>query len=392
MLDRGPQIGGAPARRVRNRDILRGLPHAIPFIADNLQLLPGAIGGLGAYAAYKGRQYVDRWSYEKSAQKSQRRAEENMAKRRRVYGPEPKPVAKKSKSQGRKRRHKVGAKPKIAKSLKGLRKQVQNIRKELETDRGVLIYRSRDTSEKTSSEGQKAVHGFTGIAGGTIQSALAQCRYYNPSDPANLVTADGETGTFSREFFIKRSYVSLTVRNNYEVPVRISLHVCLPKQATNTSALTHYTQGLTDVGNPSNVSPMVYLTDSKEFNLNWVVAKSKKKELQPGQKMFISHNNKAFDFDTADYDSHALSFQKKYGGSYLIMFMEGVLGHEEANVAQYNSIQAGVDCEIRRIVEVHYAAGSNIKYIYVDDGGDTFTTGTGNACVVMNSVNQTYAY
>jgi len=119
---------------------------------------------------------------------------------------------------------------------------------------------------------------------------------------------------------------------------------------------------------------MVYLTDSPQFQELWSVGKSMSKTLQSGQECTMVHTCKKFNYNPSVSDSHTSNFQKSFDGSYLVVRVEGVLGHD-TSADEQGTLQAGVDVQIDTTWKVLYPAGADIKYIFVADDSSSFTNG-----------------
>lgn len=269
-----------------------------------------------------------------------------------------------------------------------LKKKVGELSKFMEQEQAIHIHRQRNTSRVTSS-----VNSITFAAyaeGGSIahlEAAMASLRYFDPGTNA-LVTAAPTTGTYHRDIIASVTN-KILIRNNYQVPCKLRLYACRPKDDTSISATTAFSNGLTDQGNPSATSPLVFLTDSSQFNELWKIDQSKMVVLQPGQECIHSYHIKEFDYDFALGDSHSLSYQSKYNGFNYVIRLEGILGHDTA-IDEQGTLQAAVDVQIDSTYKFRYDAGKDLEDYSVTDNSDTFT----NAGVVSNkpvSDNQQYS-
>ncbi len=263
---------------------------------------------------------------------------------------------------------------------KGLKKQVKQLSRIAKADQGTLVYRRRQTFDAQSSANSSAFvvsNELNSLA--NMELVLAQLRYYNPSDPVNLITASGNTGSFSKDFFFDMSFHKITLRNNYQVPVRIKAYIFKVKEDTSQTPMSAFTAGLTDVGNPSATSALVYPTDSRLLNEIWKIDKSLSCILQPGQEKVISVTLKKFVYDPATSDTHSLTYQRSFDGSNFNLRVEGVCGHD-TTLDEQGILQGGVDGVTDSVWKVLYPAGADIKTIIVNDNSDTFT----NSGVVTN--------
>ncbi len=278
---------------------------------------------------------------------------------------------------------------KVYRAVSGLKKQVKELRRVAESDMGTHVARLRNTARVVAGVNGMGQASFDLNTTTLIEAELANLRYYNPSDPATLVTAAGATGTFQKEFYVKRSFSKATAVNNYQVPALVTMYMCTPREDTSTNPQTAFTSGLTDVGNPTATSPLVYLTDSILFKDLWNIASSKKRLLQPGEALTISHSSKPYQYDPSLVDVHALLFQNRYGGLSCVIRCEGTLAHDTSASEQgFTNVTVDVSCD--HTWEILYAAGADIHTVNITNSSNTFT----NAGVVSNkpvSDNQSFS-
>lgn len=272
------------------------------------------------------------------------------------------------------------AKP-VYKQVKGMKKQISQLKKIAESDQGTHIHRIKRGGDQVTAAANRshfAVYSHNQVS--FLEAALAELRYYDPSVPGTLVNADGTTGTFHKDFYFRKTYHKCTVRNNYQVPARVTLYNFVVKSDTSISPSAAFTQGLTDVGNPLSTSPMVYPTDSPQLLDLYTIKQTKSRLLQPGQEMSIIHSTKPFLYDPSFVDSHTLTYIKAFGGGAFGVRVEGVVGHD-TTADEQGLLNAGVDVEVDHRFEIVYAAGADIKYITLDDQMSSFT----NSGVVSNN-------
>lgn len=274
------------------------------------------------------------------------------------------------------------------KQVSGLKKQVQQLSKIAKADQGTLIYRTRKTSEQIALMSEQSCVHYPINNVTSIELALAQLRYYDPSAPATLLTADGASGTYSKDFLFKPVYGKIQIRNNYKVPCRVTVYVVEVKNDTGIDPVTAWTNGLADVGGPSSVNPMTYLTDSHQFLDLWKIASTKSYEIPPGNEISCSHSSKSFSYDPSIYDSHNLLYQRAQGAFSFVVKLQGVLCHEPVTDNQGFS-KSGIDVAYYSITTISYNAGADIKTIILSDTIGLVTT---NAVVSNPSVvtNQSY--
>lgn len=273
-------------------------------------------------------------------------------------------------------KRKVGIK-KILQKEKKLEKRVAKLSKLAESDMGTLVVRRRSTDALLAAvnSSNSASHVLWGSS--EIETALAQCRYYDPSTPSALVTADGTTGSYQKEFLFTKCYGKVVCRNNYQVPCQVDIYICKSKEDTSLTPGTTFTNGITDVTNSltASTNSQLYPTDSPQFNDIWAIESHVSKVLEPGQVCsVVTGKIPFFQYDPSIYDSHALLYQKKFHARVAFIRVRGVLGHDSI-ADQQGFLQAGIDIEIMHMFEIKYSAGADIKFIHVIDNASTFTNG-----------------
>lgn len=265
--------------------------------------------------------------------------------------------------------------PKPIRGKPSLKKQVKSLTRSIKSTMGTLIYRKRTTERLLTSINEKGY----GIAQNQVdmnlyETVLGELRFFNPSAPGTLIQGSGASGTYFREYNFKNVTSKLCAKNNYQVPCKFTVMLMCSKEDTSINPATAFQNGLVDVGNPSSQSQLTYFTDSDEFNKLWSIKKTKKKLLQPGQELKISHSYKDMMYDPAVFDSHSLTFQNKYKTFCWLIKVEGRLGHD-TSADQQGLTQAGVDIVVDNVLKVEYDAGCDLKFIVVSDGSDSFTNG-----------------
>jgi len=310
--------------------------------------------GIGAYGVYKARQAFGSSS--------------------RMESKSPGPSQSRSVSSIPRRYRKAYLVPKRKTSLK---KQVKAIQKELKTNQGTLVYKEIATGRSVStSPNQQTLTPLTQITMGSYETVLAELRFFNPAVPGTLTQGSGASGSYDRNYHFKSVYSKVALVNNYQIPVRVKLYCCMPKEDTNIIPITAFTNGLADVGNPSSVSPYVDVTEAPQFNKLWKIHKSVKKILMPGQVMKSSINSKDVMYNPSIFDSHSLDYQRKYKCLYWFVRISGVLAHDTVVTTEQSLAPCGLDFITQTNYTVEYDAGVDLKYIVIADTSDaSFTNG-----------------
>lgn len=257
---------------------------------------------------------------------------------------------------------------------KQMKSQIRELKRLAEADMGELIYRFRNTFTQRASVNSIDQGEYFSHTSDTLETVLSELRYYNPSSPTALVQADGASGSYQKDFLFTSVYHKLHVRNNYQVPVDVTIYKIRLKGDTSITPLTSFTNGLADVGNPGSSSPLVYLSDSEQFKELYTIEQSKSFRLSPGSTRTMSQSLKNLLYDPSARDSHTLTYQRAHRNMWFIVRVEGVVGHD-STLSEIGVLEAGVDILVDRTFRVKYPAGADIKWIVVNDSSDTFTNG-----------------
>lgn len=260
-----------------------------------------------------------------------------------------------------------------AKSTSQLAKQVANLSRKVSVDQGTLTFYSRQTSRCLASVNQCAYLEVGGVPNSAYEDVLAQLRFFDSATPNTLVQASGASATYKRDYLFSY-YHTIDVRNNYQVPCKVTMYIVTPKADTSILPVTAFTNGLTDIGSPSSTSSLLYPTISPQFNQLWKIQDSKTKFLQPGQMASISSAEKNISYDPSLTDSQTSDYQKKNKACVIFVRVEGCLAHDTAN-DQQGFAQAGVDISYVRKMICKYDAGIELDFVYINDTADAFTNG-----------------
>ncbi len=256
-------------------------------------------------------------------------------------------------------------------------KEIRKIKKKMNHDMARHTHRRRDIAEL--GPGAVNTKTFDVMEANTqtrLELAMAAFRYYDPATPGTLVTAAAGTGTYQREIYCESFYSKITVRNNYQVPCNVAVYCCRAKGDTDISTHTSITNGLTDQGNPGGNSPMVFPTDSIQFNYLYSIDKSKKAFLQPGQQITVSCVTKPFYYDPSLNDSEGDDHQSRWEDRQWLITVDGPIGHDSAGgIQEVGTLQCGVDCLTDNVWKFTYDAGVQLDDISVDQNSSTFAVG-----------------
>lgn len=259
---------------------------------------------------------------------------------------------------------------------KKLKSKVDTIAKHLEMSQGTHIFRKRDVSFFGPSTVGKSAFNNVDVWNTTLcETALTNLKFFNASAPATLVTGSGASGTYHRDYHFAKVHVKLTLRNNYQVPIKVDARVYVPRRDTDQNVAQCFTAGLADVGNPSSTSTMVYPSDSPILTELWKAVKTFSRIIQPGKEYQMTYTAKPYDYQVDLSDVHNLTYTRKHKSMVLGIRTQGVLGHD-TGLPELDTLEAGVDGEVMTTAVIKYDAGVDITTIELDDNGATaFTNG-----------------
>lgn len=287
----------------------------------------------------------------------------------------------KSRRRGYRKRRPVPAREQAR--LAKLNTRVNKLSRSLKSDQATHTLRSNEVDSVGASARQCNNNTFFQWDVTNVEASMAALRYYDPSLPGTLVTANAATGTYTRQVHFSQLYESVCVRNNYQVPAYVTLYLCTSKVDTDNSPTAFYSSGLADQysgTSPGTSSVLIHMSDIKQVTDNWTLKRMKHKLLEPGQQFSCFSAFRAFDYDPSNVDSHNLAYQKKYRGHCWVVRVEGAIAHDTV-AAQYLKQQAQVDIYSQRTVKITYDAGVNLTDISVLDNQ---TSAFSNSGVVSN--------
>lgn len=262
-------------------------------------------------------------------------------------------------------------------SVAKLHTKVNKLHKAIKADRSTHTFKKIYSADLDSAVGLCNHTYFGPNRVSELEVAIANLRYYDPATPGTLLTASGATGTFSRDIHIKNTWSKLRIRNNYQVPARVKVYLCIAKHDTNDHPITTYQAGITDqvISGGNATTPAIYLNDIEVVKEDWKIDCVMDKVLMPGRERSVSHSTGAFEYDPAHTDTDSTAYQKRYKAFTWVVRTEGVCGHD--TVADEQTLLASsLDIEAFFKVDIIYDAGINLNDIYVTDTrGTTFTTG-----------------
>lgn len=272
--------------------------------------------------------------------------------------------------------------------LSKLRKQVKDINKKLAYDDSLCRYKACQYDSLTSSVNQTAYQSYNITSDSILDASIANLRYFDPSTPGTLITADVGTTAYQSETLIK-VFSTITCRNNYQVPLELDIYLCRCRGDTSIAPQTAFTNGMSDQGGPTSTSMLLYPSDSDEFNSLWKIAKHQRYVLEPGRQVSLSCSSKQITYSPSLADSHSFAYLHKNQGMVWLVRIHGVVAHD-SSLDQQGLIASGVDVTCKVVCDVRYdSGGPALNDVVISDGFSAFTNG---AVVANKPVSDNQAY
>lgn len=262
----------------------------------------------------------------------------------------------------------------VFRKKKTLKKTVAELKRLSDADTGTYIKRERYSFIHTSSVNQSNHQIYTGWLHTDTEAVIDNLKYFDPATPGTFTTTDFNAGTNQKEILVDSVYSKLTLKNNAQIPGRVTVYTLKPKTDTSISPTTAITNGLADIGNPTSTSQLIYATDSDQFTDLWKICATRSKIVMPGREISISHSEKNYRYDPAYFDAQTSTYSKKGRCFMFLVRVEGVMAHD-SSASEVGFAQASFDVILERKSVIKYNAGAQIKWLEILDSVSTFTNG-----------------
>lgn len=264
------------------------------------------------------------------------------------------------------------------KGLSRVRKQVRSLQQRTKHTIGRHVYRASGFNGYEANTGFCAYNDFYQFGYAQLEGALNNVRIYD-EDLKDIQTVNLASPTYSRTMMCKELTTTVTVKNNYLTPVNGTLYLFIPKLDTDITPASAFLNGLNDLGgsaSPFNLAmtrDLVYPSDSKQL-MNLYSMKAWKCRLMPGEQITRSFRKKNIIWKPDLIDSHALNYQKKFGGHTWAFRMQGDLCHDSINgITEVSTAKCGVDTCVKIKMVWEYDAGTSVNSVAVQPGHETIT-------------------
>lgn len=245
-----------------------------------------------------------------------------------------------------------------ASDLKKLKRTVKELKKDFACSRSKHLHVYNASGTVTAVDNSQR---WASISGGTLtglHNATDEIRFFDPSNPATLITADASIASYAQEIEFMNINSRLEFRNNYMTDCHISVYKCTPKYATNDNPHVTITDALADQQisgtNPIESNLGFYPTDYELFRDRWTIKETKTTLLRAGQSLNCSYNTGKFCFKPNEADHDGDSFRKNSSFAYLV-HIHGAPAHE--NSATQGRATCGVDWVHTMRFKIEYDSG-----------------------------------
>lgn len=273
----------------------------------------------------------------------------------------------------KKRRRTPSRKRALAPKVKRNTVKIARVAKIVDSTIGTMTIRKRTENSGLSFWGQQEPLYMVGNSFLDCVSSVTDLQYYDPNSPSTLVTANGNTGSYQREFLFESVNSALKLFNNGQTLMDLRVYQCYPKADTSQQPQDTWKNGVIDqlvgtaLGSPHK-HPLSRPADSQQFKDLWRTENFKHLRLGPGQEYNASVHLGPFSFDTSTSGVHALTYQQALKGMVWMIVLTGEVQVDSTGVAiDNNSTEHLVLTEVRTTV-IKYDAGVGLDMIkYVPD-------------------------
>lgn len=275
-----------------------------------------------------------------------------------------------------------GRQPKVAK----LAKQVKSIQFQLKNDFATHVNRVIEQGSFLCANNVQFANELSITNSASLQNSFDLLRYYDPATPGTLVTAAGETGTFSRQMTVKNINFKVRLRNNYQSPCNLTYYICEAKADTGDSPLQTWRNGTVNqyITDPNDTAIYTYPTDSVQMKEVWKVIKTVTKLIQPGSQCEVNVNTGKFVFDPSLFDDETDVFQRRNKATVVLFKIWGPPSHSGTS---NGTIACGLDFTSCRTTSIQYDAGTSLQdYSHSDNFEIQSTAVVSNKPVADNQI------
>lgn len=250
-----------------------------------------------------------------------------------------------------------------------LKKRVRTLEQKTKTNTSYIDFRQLSANTTRSAFNTQAWQELY-ITNADIENCMDQTRFYDATTNA-FINNDVEGFSAMRSYFVSVYFLSVKIRNNYQVPVRVRVHYLRCTEDTNNGiAAIHAAEAADNVLNYSALTdPLIDVgTMAPKMYQTWKpIKKVSSAVLQPGEEMICAINTKPFNYDPSIIDETGQTYNKSTKDCGIYFNVKGVVSHDSA-AAEYTITAAGVDYQVFKRVKLHYnSGGAAYRHIYISN-------------------------
>lgn len=286
--------------------------------------------------------------------------------------------------------------PKLMLTVKKNTNKLNKIASIVDTTTGHHLLRREFNTIVGSVFGHNGVSSFTGNNLGLTQNALTNLQYYNPASPAALTTADGDLGSYQREFLFEKVHDRITIQNQGYVAKTCRIYLCEPRSDTSVRPEVAWENGLKDqqIGNNPGgdvpEQPLSRPTDVAQFNDLWKTSKYEEFRLPVGGLKSFSHTAPAYKFDPSLADVHIMAYQARWKSFIWLLVLVGDTVQDKTETWVNNSNTANLVVSHVQTTSISYDAGTSVNSVeYQHATSDSGATAFNSSRPQVNRIDAT---
>lgn len=263
---------------------------------------------------------------------------------------------------------------------KGLSRRIAKIERLNKVLVTTLIYKTAENFRIDSSANQAAYQHVNGIIGADWNYMLQNLKFFNPSVPGTLITADNSIDTVQVNVrYYGKSL--LILRNNYGFPVKLTVYLVRPLQASSSTVVTQASSAGTALGITTwETSLMHFLEDVKgayPYKQYWKTLKKHKFELEGGGEARVGFTTKMTQKAGTSFET-AATYAPKRGEIHYLVRISGHVAHDSDDTkaaTEQGIAPARLDMVRYNNLVARYNGGASHKYYLTANSLNSFTNG-----------------
>lgn len=249
-------------------------------------------------------------------------------------------------------------------------RKLTRVAKVVDNTMGKKVYRHVQLAQHVVAPGVCAYFQL-GIGHARISDALTTVQYFDPAAATERKFFDANaSGDIDREFLFTSLDSKLTLRNNNKHDALLRLYCLVPKDATNLTSITLFSEGLdsrTTQTNPETY-PGSYLTDSNLLMDMYSIVSTKKVVIEPGKECTMKYHHGPFSYNTAERTVQGLDsdFNPKWGAHIYVWQLMGRAVNSDSSTSTVGLGPASVLSTLSTTLKMTYDAGGAVDQLDYD--------------------------